>query len=132
MPEHKRRGRTEVEPQIGMTSMIDVVFLILVFFVVTFKPLDILGRLPFDRPQASNQPGEPPALTLTVTETGYLANGKRVSLDNIDKYLHKMSDKFGMDRLHIVCHDQSQHTKLIKALDICAKNDITKISLVSR
>jgi biopolymer transport protein ExbD len=133
MPDKKRRVRSTVEPQMGMTSMIDVVFLILVFFVVTFEPMDVLGKLPFDRPQDSDTPGEPPpAFTLTVTETGYLANGKRLSLDRVDRYLKKMSTNFGMDSLLIICHDESQHTKLIQALDICAKNDITNISVMSR
>ncbi len=132
MPDKKRRVRSTVEPQMGMTSMIDVVFLILVFFVVTFEPMDVLGKLPFDRPAASNKPGEPPAFTLTVMETGYLGNGKRVSLDRVDRYLKKMSSQFGLDSLMIICHDESQHTKLIQALDVCAKNDITNISVMSR
>ena len=132
MPDKKRRVRSSVEPQMGMTSMIDVVFLVLVFFVVTFEPMDVLGKLPFDRPQGSNTPGDPPTFTLTVMETGYLGNGKRISLNRVDRYLKKMSSGFGMDSLTIICHDESQHTKLIQALDICAKNDITNISVMSR
>lgn len=132
MTEHARRVRTSTEPEIGMTPMIDVVFLLLIFFVVTFKPMELLANLPFDRPAPGDGHSEPPAFTLTVSESGYLANNKRVSLDQVDRYLKNMHSKFGMDSLLIVCHDKSEHSSLIKALDICAKNGIDKISLFSR
>ena len=133
MSQHKRRVRSSYEPISGMTSMIDVVFLLLVFFIVTIEPMDLLAKLPVDRPQPSDEPPPvPPALTLTVTETGYLANGKRVSLQTVDEYLQRMNSRFGLDEAHIICHGQSEHRRLIQALDICMKNNVTNLSMSSR
>lgn len=133
MSEHRRRVRSRYEPISGMTSMIDVVFLLLVFFIVTIDPTDLMAKLPVDRPQPSpGDPSIPPAFTLTITETGYIANGKRVSLESVDQYLNRMHSKFGLDEAHIICHGQSEHSRLVKALDVCAKNEITNLSLSSR
>lgn len=132
MSNHLKRGTSYLEPEIGMTPMIDVVFLLLVFFVVTFKPMELLAHLPLDRPQAGDGSSEPPAFTLTILESGYLANNKRVSLDQVDRYLNRMHSKFGVDSLLIICHDQSAHSSLMQALDVCAKNGVDEISLFSR
>lgn len=134
MSEHRKRTRSDCEPQIGMTSMIDVVFLLLVFFIVTMEPLDLLAKLPIQRPQPSDVKDvhTPPAFTLTITTQGYLANGKRVELDYIDSYLKRMSSKFGMDEALIICYGNSEHSKLVQALNVCMKNNVTNLSLSSR
>ncbi len=134
MSEHTKRVRSNCEPQLGMTSMIDVVFLLLVFFIVTMEPRNLLAKLPIQRPQPSEERDvpTPPAFTLTITSEGYLANGKRVDLDFVDGYLEDMNSKFGMDAAMIICHSDSDHSKLVRALDIFMKNSVTNLSLSSR
>ena len=43
-------SRDQGDPKLSMRSMIDVVFLLLVFFAVAFEPDDVLAKLKVDRP----------------------------------------------------------------------------------
>ncbi len=64
-----------------MTSMVDVVFLLLIFFVMTFKIVAPEGDFSIKMPPASQSeeppldlPPEPLRVTLAATETGELAS----------------------------------------------------------
>lgn len=67
-------GRQE-DSKVPMAAMIDVVFLLLVFFVLTVRPVDVLAHL--DASQAGGGSGAP-GLKVDVLEDGYRVNGRPV------------------------------------------------------
>lgn len=84
----KMRRRVEAKKnELNMTSMIDIVFLLLVFFVMTFKIVELEGDFSVRMPLASDSQSVvdptdlPLKLRLRATETGGLAS---VSLNEID------------------------------------------------
>jgi len=75
----KLQSRSSEEPEVNLTSLIDVVLLLLVFFMVStsfVRESEINIRLP----EASADPVEPAEITtleIGITETGnYLLNGR--------------------------------------------------------
>ena len=84
----KIRNREEAEKnQLNMTSMIDVVFLLLIFFVMTFKIVELEGDFSVRMPLASNSSAVvdptdlPLKLRLRADEQGRLSS---MTLNEID------------------------------------------------
>src|SRR5690606_6499239 len=73
------KSRAREEPEVNLTSLIDVVLLLLIFFMVStsfVREAEITLRLP---EASASEPSEAPsdALEITVTESGaYLVNGR--------------------------------------------------------
>lgn len=76
------------EAQLSMTSMIDIVFLLLVFFVMTFKIVELEGDFSVRMPLAGDKSGQvdttdlPLKLRLTADENGHLT-GMRLNEINL-------------------------------------------------
>lgn len=134
MTQKRRRSRSCSEPNSAMTSMIDVVFLLLVFFIVTLDPSNLLASLPVSRPKMDKSASvkEPPAFRLTVSADRYQVNGQTVDLNYVDWYLREKHRKLGADDALIICEGDSQHSRLLQALDVFEKNEITNLSLISK
>lgn len=73
-----RNKQEEIKHEVNMTSMIDIVFLLLVFFVMTFKIVELEGDFSVRMPLASNSTGVvddtelPLKLRLRADEQGQL------------------------------------------------------------
>ena len=83
-------ARSNEEPKVEMTPMIDVVFQLLIFFVVTLKQEDILAKLMASRPapDPTAQPDKQPDLIdITVHKHGFIFKGKPVSLEGLDRHI---------------------------------------------
>ena len=120
--------------KLEMTPMIDVVFQLLIFFIVTLKQEDILAHLDVSRPQQSDeQPSEikPELLTIMVHRDGYIMNGRRISRGVLDKRLTRISTYSKGISVVIKCMPDSPHAKLIALLDICAKTGLENLSVFS-
>jgi biopolymer transport protein ExbD len=114
-----------------MTPMIDVVFLLLVFFVVTVKPTDLLAKLDVSRPAAPTTTDDFSLLRIDVGTGGYVVNGRRVTLDTLRKRLHRVYKTSPRTTLVVASTAEASHSKLIKLLNMCAAENIKNISLMS-
>ncbi len=65
----RNREADSDEAQIDLTPMLDVVFIMLIFFIVVASFLKEAG-IEVNRPDASNQPPNPDATSIVVTITG--------------------------------------------------------------
>ena len=130
MTRNSRQGRFGSDTPVNMAAMIDVVFLLLVFFVLTVRPTDIEASLETSR----GAPGGDavPLLTIDVRADGYLMNGKRVTLAEMDRHLTKLAGISSRQSLVVACAYDSAHSGLVKVLDLCAKAELRNISLMSR
>ena len=122
-----RRGRVEL----SMTPMIDVVFLLLVFFVLALKPQDILSALPVSRPAAVGAPADIQLPRIVVGTDGYRIAGRHMGLRDLSKRLARIRRTSEGVQLVIACEPQARHDTLIQLLDTCAHLNITDISLFS-
>ena len=125
-------------PQLDMTPMIDVVFELIIFFVVTIKSEDMFSRLNANRPAPSppsaNQPDSDPPVTIQIGKgrdaNGVLAyNGREVKRKELDQFLHEVSRTSKKTPIIIRATEDSPHKALVDALDICYRNELFSVSI---
>jgi biopolymer transport protein ExbD len=130
----KRRKQESQAGELNLTAMIDVAFQLLNFFVMTAKPVDVFANFDVFRPQATpSQPSEnqPDLLEVIVYNRGYTLQKKDVQLGELDRKLGKLAALSKNLTLTIKCTEDSTHAGLVNVLDVCAKYQITKISVFS-
>ena len=131
----KRRGIDAPEGELEMTPMIDVVFQLLIYFIVTIKPVDVVTNLDVFRPAPNpNQPPDtkpPNLLRIGVYQDGYTLNDNPVSLDAMDSALARIARIDAGQTIMITVSAFSEHGALVRALDLCAKNGLRSLSVVS-
>jgi biopolymer transport protein ExbD len=128
----KRKGSGE-SPKLDMTPMIDVVFQLLIFFVVTLKQEDILSQLITNRPEVPQKPTEltPDQQDIVLSAEGITYGGHPMSLARLDEVLAQRA-KYGKEMMVIIkCTQGSNHGLLVQTLDLCNKNKLSKLSVLS-
>ena len=128
----RRTDQTQSDSKLSTTAMVDVVFLLLVFFVFAFEPDDVHAILNADRPgntRFASHPGSP--TVITILQHRYLLNGKAESFAGLQKKFHRLAERGVSPQIRIICNPDSQHARLIRILDLCEETDLTKISMNS-
>jgi len=116
---------------LALTPMIDVVFLLLVFFVVTLRQNDISAQLDALRPQLSEIHGHTEPLTISIGPRGFYYNGATVTESRLRENMTRIARvNPGMDVV-IKCTEDSAHGSLVRALDICNEAGLRKIAVLS-
>ena len=131
----KRRHNNLQAGELNLTAMIDVAFQLLSFFIVTSHPMDVIAHL--TAPAASPSPGKTPinqsgVVRIKILSDGSLTvNGGTIDQGGLDRVLGGMArfDK-GITVL-ILCTAQSPHSKLVEVLDVCAKEGLSNLALLS-
>ena len=97
------RPRRVEDPEINLVSLIDVVLMMVVFFMLSSSLVDE-GRIRIHLPQARDLPaGKPPAEPLVVSVTqqgGYLVNGRELINSSPDTLRAALLKEAGSDRSH--------------------------------
>jgi len=132
----RRRNADQGGGEIEMTPMIDVVFQLLVYFVVTIQPVDVAAHLDVFRPSASAPPKEqkepPKMLRVQIYPAGVLLiNDKSVTIDALATYLGKLAAFSKTQTVMIMCSRDSDHKDLIAVLDRCARVGLNNLSVLS-
>jgi biopolymer transport protein ExbD len=126
------KGKRGLNPRLDMTPMIDVVFQLLIFFVIAIKQEDILSQLTAARP---SKPPPGPAinlLNLDISSSGFELNGKSLSRDQLDHRLGQYSRLSKTAMVTLTCSIDSPHGLLVQSLDLCNKHGMKNISIFSR
>ena len=129
------RNPDREEPEINLTSLIDVVLLLLVFFMITtsFVRESKIGiRLPEASSSAQIEAADEP-LVISVTSQGtYLVNGRalldnrRVTLSNAIRMT--AGDQPGT-RITVSADAEASHQAVITAMDVAGKLGYSEISI---
>jgi biopolymer transport protein ExbD len=132
---YKRKQNKGETPKLDMTPMIDVVFQLLIFFVVTLKQEDILAKLSAARP-APNQDEKvrdnpPDLINVIVAPQGFIFNGRPMRLPELDRGIERLSGYSKTAMVIIKCTADSPHAFLVQVLDVCNKYGMTNLSIFS-
>lgn len=115
--------------------MIDVVFQLLIFFIVTLRHEDILAHLDVTRPaperEATPEDNVDDLFKVTVYKDGYVLDGRIRNLEGMDKALGRVAKYSSKITVIVQCTADSKHGDLIKFLDLCAKHSLRNISVFS-
>ena len=128
------KGLQVGEAKAEMTPMIDVVFQLLIFFVVTLKQEDILAKLMASRPapDPNAKPDQQPDLIdITVHKHGFIFKQRAVSLEGLDRQIERYSRMSKNATVIIRCTSDSKQRYLVQAMDICSKYKMKNLSIFS-
>ncbi|HPF51903.1 MAG TPA: biopolymer transporter ExbD [Draconibacterium sp.] len=127
------KKRNKINAAFSMSSMTDIVFLLLIFFMVT-STLIAPNALKLLLPQSNNQTAAKPITTISITkDLKYYINDngalKRVSFNEIEPFL-KNRYGVGNDDIYISLHaDKSvPWEEVVKIMNICRKNKYKMIA----
>ena len=117
--------------------MIDVVFELIIFFVVTIKSEDMFSRLNANRPAPSNGVSSNESDTTVTIQIGrgrnadgVLAyNGREVKRAELDQNLREVSRTSKKTPIIVRATGDSPHKALVDVLDICYRNELFSVSI---
>jgi len=132
----RKRARTRGEAaHLEMTPMIDVVFLLLIFFLVTLKQENILSHLdvfrPAPDPNARKEEQVQDLLTIIISSEGFVLRDRPVRLETLERHLGRLASYSRTISVIIKCTADSRHAQLVQVLNICAKVGLTNLSVFS-
>lgn len=118
-----------------MTPMIDVVFQLLIYFLVTFSTPDVLAHLDVSRPAPDSSQVEqrtpPKMIRIRISSDGFGLNGRAVSRVEMQSILSRLAGFSTDQTVLITCAGNSEHAQLVEVLDVCAECELSKLSVVS-
>ncbi|MEJ6651978.1 MAG: biopolymer transporter ExbD [OM182 bacterium] len=130
-----RQVRREL-PALNLTPLIDIVFLLLIFFMVTTS-FSRETRLLVSLPEASGS-AENAAETIEVLvdrEGGYAINGRRLVNAEVDSLVRGLELESGGDvslLVVLVADAEVQHQSVVSAMEAIGRAGFTSLSIATR
>ena len=129
--------RPRIQPEVNLTSLIDVVFLLLIFFMVSTSFVK-QSQMSIRLPQAENTAvveEVPEQIDIMITADGtYLVNGLELinnRAETIRNALQKTSAGRSDLPLTISADANARHQDVVTAMDVAARLGFTKISIAT-
>jgi biopolymer transport protein ExbD len=133
----KFRRRRSPDASVDLTPLIDVVFLLLIFFMVTTTFVQE-GRLSLELPEADTEatvePSEP-VQVLVSTRGEYLVGGRTLADDDIDTLLEALRDASGGDAslpLVITADGRAPHASVVRVMDAAGRLGFEAVRIATR
>jgi biopolymer transport protein ExbD len=129
----RRRNRAEDDSQIDMTPMLDVVFIMLIFFIVTTSFVRESG-LEVNRPSASTATEQTKAgIFVAIKDTGEIyIDRKQVDLQRVRASLERLVASQGEVGLVIQADEETRHGVVVKVMDAAREAGIQQISVAAQ
>ena len=129
--------KPQENPALDMTPMIDVVFELIIFFVVTIKSEDLFSRLNANRPAPSSGSSSSESETTVTIEIGkgrdangvLVYNKREVRRSELDQNLREVARTSKKTPIIVKCTGDSPHKALVDVLDICYRNELFSVSI---
>lgn len=131
----KRQARNEAD--INLTPMLDVVFLLLIFFMVS-TTFTKESHLTIDLPEASAQASEvdKTAIEILITSTGeYSINGKPLLNQQMDTLMRAIQKEMGGQSkvpTIITADAKTPHESVVRAMDAAGQLGLVNLSISTR
>lgn len=132
----KLQARTDEEPELNLTSLIDVVFLLLIFFMVT-TTFERQALVEIELPEASAEPSQQSAapLELVISEDGrYFLGSNEVLNTRVDTLIEALEQAAGGNRdqsLTIRGDRRTQLQAFVVAMDAAAQAGFGNVSIAT-
>lgn len=133
----KFRRRQREEPAINLTALIDVVFLLLIFFMVT-TTFNRETRLAVNLPEADAEAAEavPEQLEIAVDAEGrYAVNGRLLADRQPETLQRALAEEAGEDRdmpVVLVADSEATHQSVVTAMDALGQAGFSRLSIATR
>jgi len=124
------------EPQLNLTSMIDIVFLLIIFFMVgtqftqAEREFDIQLPTTSDAQPLSNLPDD---VIINVRENGEVVVERKVlTLQELKEKLELLTEKYADQAIIIRGEGQGPYQNVISVMAACRKAKVKNLSLASQ
>ncbi|GGB64043.1 MULTISPECIES: ExbD/TolR family protein [Shewanella] len=126
----KKHSNMEEEAQIDMTPMLDIVFIMLIFFIVTTSFVKPSG-LDYNKPKASQATSKPSAnIFIGISKTGVIMmENRQVDIERVTANVERMLAEAPEAAVLIQADKDTQHGLVVKVLDNVKAAGIDKISV---
>jgi biopolymer transport protein ExbD len=131
------KPRRHEEPEINMVSLIDVVLMMVIFFMLSAR-FTGEGRLRVRLPQASAVPeagNKTPALVVTVTAGGsYLVNNRELvnsSADTLRSAIEKVAPAQRDQPVSLRADGRATHQSVVTAMDVLGQLGFAQLNFVT-
>ncbi|MBX2979961.1 MAG: biopolymer transporter ExbD [Flavobacteriales bacterium] len=117
------RSSHKIDAGFSMSSMTDLVFLLLIFFVIV-STLVSPYALPVDLPKSANQTKEKPKVAVRIdTEENFSVNNQLIERGQLESVLQQEMSKLPPDQAIVLHVDQSVATGVtVEVLDVAKRN----------
>jgi len=128
--------RRREDPELNLTSLIDVVLLLVIFFMVSTTFVEE-GRLRVDLPTASNEPvrAVQDPIVITVTAQGSYRVNDRSLVNNARETLaaamRKVADGRSGMPVTIRADARASHQSVVTAMDVAARLGFTQVNIAT-
>ncbi|TKB44670.1 ExbD/TolR family protein [Thalassotalea mangrovi] len=128
----RKRIREEEEAAIDMTPMLDIVFIMLIFFIVTTSFVKEAG-IDVQKPKAANASKKPSAnIFIAIRENGEIWMDKRVvDVERVSANIEKLLAEQPTDIVIIQADKGARHGVVVKVMDAIKDAGIDKISIAA-
>ncbi len=124
------RGRNKVNPNFNMSSMTDIVFLLLIFFMLT-STLVTVSAIDILLPKAGGKTENKTSIAVSITnKSSFFIDKTEVSEVNLENEILK---QVGVDKAKTVVirgHKDVPYQKVMKIIDIANRNKLKMILAV--
>ena len=131
----KRQSREEVS--VNLTPLIDIVFLLLIFFMVS-TTFTKENHLSIDLPEASAEPSDTPpqAIEILISASGeYSINDQTLinnQLDTLKRGLQKALEGRDTAPVVITADAKTPHEAVVRAMDAAGQTGLINLSITTR
>jgi biopolymer transport protein ExbD len=130
------KRKTKINPNFSMASMTDVIFLLLIFFMVT-STIVVPNAIKLTLPQSQKQTAAKPLSRVTIDKqlNYYVAFGnqreKQVSLNDIAPFLQEHYNREPEMFVALYADETVPYGEIVRVLNIANENDF-KMLLITR
>lgn len=134
MKRSSRRSRIRIAPSLDLTPMVDVVFLLIIFFMVSTTFITFESGLPVDLPQAQSaqaQATDLPTVTITSNQEIFVA-GTQVSEEQLSSAVQRALNSSSGGGVVVLRADQSvPHGMTVRVMDQIRQAGAQRIAIAT-
>ena len=121
------------EPQLNLTPMIDIVFLLIIFFMVGTRFSEIEQQYDIELPTASTvapMTSQPDAIVINVSRSGdVMFAGERIGIDQLEERLVAAKQNYAEQAVLIRGDGEGTYQSIIDVMDLCHRAKVHRFSL---
>jgi biopolymer transport protein ExbD len=122
------KKKSKVSPNFNMSSLTDIIFLLLIFFMLTSSlvvPNALNLQLPGKKSNTQTKSDTKPAMVDIRYDGSYYLNNKAISLQNLEEQLKNYKQRMGNDAVVSVSPDaKTSNEAVVAVLDILFRFEI--------
>ena len=127
----KLRGRNQIRPEFNMSSMTDVVFLLLIFFMIASTLAKQLNTIDIKLPKAEGKIENRNTVAITITNAGqFFINDKKISKINLEERLIFSLTEMKIPSIVLRTEKKVAIDQVVYVMNIANKNGIKVVLAV--